>query len=80
MFTSKVWTDDGKLLQKSNLTARQPRKVPLDVIQATTSEGPVQGHYMAARVGFKPATFLTEGTEHHHWATTPLLNIKLNLA
>src|SRR6218665_4089065 len=31
--------------------------------QATTSEGLGQGPYMAARVGFEPATFRTEGTE-----------------
>ena len=27
------------------------------------SEGLVQGPYMAARVGFEPATFRTQGTE-----------------
>ena len=26
MFTSKVWTDDSRLLQQSNLAARQPRR------------------------------------------------------
>ena len=34
-------------------------------------EGLAQGLYVAARVGFEPVTFCTEGTEHHHWATTP---------
>jgi|SRR6218665_901282 len=29
------------------------------IIQATTSEGPAQGPYVAARVGFEPATFRT---------------------
>ena len=34
-------------------------------------EGLAQGPYVADRVGFEPATFRTEGTEHHHLATTP---------
>ena len=71
MLTSKVWTDDSRLLQELNLTARQPRRAPHYVIQATTSEGLAQGLLMVGRVGFKPATFLTEGTKHHHWATMP---------
>jgi len=29
------------------------------------SEGLAQGNYVAARVGFEPATFQTEGTEPH---------------
>ena len=29
MITDIVWTDDRKLLQESNLTARQPRRVPI---------------------------------------------------
>ena len=45
------------------------------VIQALTSEVFAQGPYVAARVGFEPATFRTEGTEHHHLATTPLKTI-----
>src|SRR6218665_931905 len=69
MFTSKVCTDDSRLLQESNLTAWQPCRTPRHVMQATTSGGLAQGPYVAARVGFKPETFRTEGTEHHHWAT-----------
>ena len=63
MFTSKVRTDDSKLLQELNLTARQPRREPHHAIQATVSGGLAQGPYVAARMGFKPATF---HTEHHH--------------
>ena len=66
MFTSKVRTYDNKLLQELNLTARQPHWAPRHVIQAIMSEGLSQGPYVAAKVGFKPATFHTEGTEHHH--------------
>jgi len=29
MFTMTVLTDDHKLLQKSNLTVRQPRRAPI---------------------------------------------------
>ena len=29
MFTSTVWTDDSKLLQELNLTARHPRRAPI---------------------------------------------------
>jgi len=39
---------------------------PHHVIQAITSEGLAQGPYVAARGVFEPATFLTEGTHHHH--------------
>ena len=70
MFTSKVWTGDGRLLQESNLSSRQPQGAT-SIIQGITSEGLAQGPYVAARVGFKPATICTEGTKHHHWATTP---------
>ena len=53
-----VWTDDSKLLQELNLTARQPCRAPHYVIQATVSEGLAQGLYVAWRlVGFEPATF-----------------------
>ena len=38
-FTSKVLTDDSRLLQELNLTTRQPRRTPHHVIQATMSEG-----------------------------------------
>ena len=69
MFTSEVRTNNSRLLQESNLAARQPRRAPHHVIQAITSEELVQGPYVAARVEFEPATFRTEGTEHHHSAT-----------
>ena len=78
MFTSKVWTDDRKLLQESSLAARQPRRAPHHVTKATTSEGLAKGSYVADRMGFEQATFRTEGTEHHHWATTLLGYIGLN--
>ena len=64
MFTSKVWTNDSKLLQESNLTARQPRREPHHVIQATTSEGLAQGPYVVAS-GFRTSDLRTE---HHHVA------------
>jgi len=77
MFTGKVWKDDSKLLiQKLNLAAMQPLRAPQLVIQATTSERLAQGPYVAAKVWFKPATFRTEGTEHSHSATTPLMRVK----
>ena len=71
MFTSKARTDDSRLLhlQESNLTARQPLRATHHVIQATTSEELAQGPYVAARDGVEP---VTEGTEQHHSATTPL--------
>jgi len=62
IFTGKVWTDGSRLLQELNLDARQPRRAPHHIIQATTCEGLAQGPSMAARVGFKLATFHTEGT------------------
>ena len=37
--------------------------VPHHVIQATMSEGLAQGQYMAARVGFEPATLQMQGTK-----------------
>ena len=61
MFASKVWTGDRKLLLESNLTTtRQPLRVPHHVMQATTSEGLAKGRYVAANVGFEPATFQTQ--------------------
>ena len=33
------------------------------MLQSTTSEGLVQGLYVAARVGFEPVTLLLQGTE-----------------
>ena len=51
--------DINKSLQELNLTARQPHHM----IQAATSVGLAKGLYVAARVGFEPVTFLTEGTE-----------------
>jgi len=46
--------DGSRLLQELNLAARQPRRTPDHVIQATSSEGLPQGPYVVARVGFKP--------------------------
>src|SRR6218665_40713 len=54
----------------------QPHRAPYHVIHATMSEGLAQGPYVAARVGFEPATFLTE---HHHSTTTPLFTTDLTL-
>ena len=34
-----------------------------EALHATASEGLVQGPYVAARVGFEPATLWTQGTE-----------------
>jgi len=42
MFTSKVGTNDSRLLKVSNLAARHPRKAPHNVIQAIMSEGLAQ--------------------------------------
>ena len=60
--------DDSKLLQESNLAARQLGRAPHHVIQAIASEGLAQGPYVEARGGVKPATFCIEGTDHHHSA------------
>ena len=57
--------DYSRLLQKSNLAARQPQGAT-SVIQAITSEGLAQGPYVAARGRVEPATFRTEGTDNHH--------------
>jgi len=56
MFTSKVFTDNSRLLRELNLTARQPRRVPFIVIQSTTSEVLAQGPYVMASVEFEPVT------------------------
>ena len=40
-------------------------------LQATMSEGLAQGPYMAARVGFEPATYRTQGTESTSEPTHP---------
>src|SRR6218665_2931697 len=64
--------DDSRLLQESNLAARAANHV---MTQATTSDGLAQVPYVAARVGFEPTTSCTEGTEHHHLATTYPLNV-----
>ena len=51
--------DDSRLLQESNLTAKQPHRAPHHVIQATTIEGLAQVPYVAARVVFEPAILRT---------------------
>ena len=55
--------DDCKLLQESNLTARQPRRAPRHVTQATTIEELAQRPYVATSVGFESAAFGMQGTE-----------------
>src|SRR6218665_21680 len=60
---------DSKIIQESNLTARQPRRAPHHVIQATTSEElahskvPTWTLLCCYRVGFEPATLGAQGTE-----------------
>src|SRR6218665_3368302 len=49
---------DSRLLQESNLAARQPQGAT-SVIQAITGEGLAQGPYVAARGGVEPTTFRT---------------------
>jgi len=65
MFTSKLWTDDSRLLQESNLATRQPQGAT-SVIQAISGEGLAQGTYVAARGGVEQTTFRTEGTDNLH--------------
>ena len=65
MFTSKVRTNDSRLLQESNLAARQPQG-GISVIQAITGEGLAQGPYVADRGGVKPTTLCTLGTDNLH--------------
>ena len=52
-------------MSESNLTARQPLRVPYHVIQATTIVGlaMVPFLYVAATVGFEPATLRTKDAE-----------------
>ena len=63
MLTSKVWMNDSRLLQESNLTAWQPRRAPHHIIQATTSERLAHRPYVAARLGFEPATLQKQNTK-----------------
>src|SRR6218665_2847850 len=69
MFTCKVWTDDSRLLQESNLAARQQQGAT-SVIQAITGEGLAQGPCIRGgyRDGGEPTTFRTEGTGNLHLA------------
>jgi len=41
------------------------------VLQATASEELAQSPNVAVRWGLEPLTLQTEGSETHHWATTP---------
>ena len=59
MFTSKVWTDDSRLLQESNLAARQPQGAT-SVIQSITGKGLAQGPYVVARGGVDNLTPLSQ--------------------
>jgi len=43
---------------RRRINARQPRRTPHHVIQASTSEGLVIGPYVAARVGFNDKVHL----------------------
>ena len=70
--------DDSVQLQESNLAARWLLKATHHVIQTITSEGLAQGPYVAARGGIEPATFRTEGTDHHH-STNQLLKSRYNI-
>src|SRR6218665_1048158 len=70
--------DDSRLLQESNLTTRQPHWAPNHVRQATTSEGLAQVLYVAARIGFEPATLRMQGTELTTGPPRPLLKPRLN--
>ena len=54
-----------RLLQESNLAARQPPGTT-SVLQAIMGEGLAQGPYVVARGGVEPMTFLTEGTDNIH--------------
>ena len=65
MFTSKEWTDDSRLLQESNLAARQPQGAT-SVIQTISGEGLAQDPYVTTRGGVEPTTFRTEGTDNLH--------------
>jgi len=52
MFTSKVGTDNSRLLQESNLTAMQAHRAPHHVIQATTR--PIHGGLSGIRTSDFP--------------------------
>ena len=45
------------------MTVRQSCRAPHRIIQRAMSEGLTNGPYVAARVGFEPVTFCTEGTK-----------------
>src|SRR6218665_327577 len=57
--------DDNRLLQESNLAARQPQGTT-SVIQAISVEGLAQGPYVVARGGVEPTTFRSKGTNNLH--------------
>src|SRR6218665_2080046 len=75
--------DDSRLLQESNLAARQPQGAT-SVIQAITGDGLAQGPYVATRGGVQPTTFHTEGTDnihltnHAHFEPTLTANIAMH--
>ncbi len=48
-----------------------------EALQATTSEGLAQGPYVAARVGFEPATFRTQGTKPTTEPACPTLMLQI---
>jgi len=67
MLTSKVWKDDSKFLQNTEVefNHKAATQGATSCHTGSTSEGLVQGFYLAASGEVKPATFRTEGTEHH---------------
>ena len=48
-----------------------------EVLQATASEGLAQDSYVAARMGFEPATFWTQGNEPTTEPPHPLMSTSL---
>jgi len=56
----------SRLLQESNVSARQPRRAPHHVIQATSSEGLAQGPYAAA------SGIQTSNLPHRRHRTPPI--------
>ena len=42
------------------------RSLHAGALQATAREGLAQGHYVAARAGFEPATLLSKGIDLDH--------------
>ena len=75
MFTGrpKVWTVGSKAITGVEFSRKATTQGATSRHKASMSEGLAQGPCVAARVGCEPATFRTEGTEHHHSTTTSLI-------